>query len=336
MLGPQLSQGAAAVDVYTTYFGALPFDHLALTQQSACNYGQSWPMLVYLPICGFLDQTQQHELGLHPEDMYWKTVTPHEVAHQWWGQTVGFRSYRDQWMSEGFADASAAIFLQATRPKPDEFLNFWKEQRRLITEKNQFGFRPIDVGPVTMGYRLDSPKAGYNIARDLIYPKGAYILHMVRMMMWSPKDGDKRFQETMQDLISSHRLQAITTEDFKAAIERHMTPAMNLGNNGTMDWFFNEYVYGTELPTYHFEEQLTPADKGSTLHVKLVQSGVSADFRMSVPVYIEFANGRIHRLGLFNLVGNATVDQTLQLPMPASDIKKVSINHYYDVLSLEN
>jgi aminopeptidase N len=187
-----------------------------------------------------------------------------------------------------------------------------------------------------MGYRLDSPKAGYNFARDLIYPKGAYILHMGRTLMWSPKAGDKRFQETMQDLISSHRFQAITTEDFKAAIERHMTPAMNLGGNGTMDWFFNEYVYGTELPTYHFEQQLSPSDKGSTLHVKLVQSGVSADFRMSVPVYLEFANGRIHRLGLVNLNGNATVDQTLQLPMPASDIKKVSINHYYDVLSLEN
>jgi aminopeptidase N len=35
-------------------------------------------------------------------------VTPHEVAHQWWGQEVGFDSYRDQWMSEGFANFSVA------------------------------------------------------------------------------------------------------------------------------------------------------------------------------------------------------------------------------------
>ncbi len=336
MLTPQLSQGSVAVQLYTSYFGALPFDHVALTQQSACNYGQSWPMLVYLPICGFLDQTQQHALGLHPEEMYWKMVTPHEVAHQWWGQTVGFRSYRDQWMSEGFADASAAIFLQATRSKPDDFLNFWKEERHLITERNQYGFRPIDVGPVTMGYRLNSPKAGYNIARDLIYPKGAFILHMVRMMMWTPKDGDKHFQEAMQDLIQSHRLQAITTEDFKAAIERHMTPAMDLGNNGRMDWFFDEYVYGTELPTYHFEGQATPNDKGVSLHVKLVQSGVSENFRMPVPVYLEFASGRVNRLGAINITGNRTIDQTLQLPKLPEGVKKVLINHNYDVLCLEN
>ncbi len=48
-------------------------------------------MLVYLPICGFLDQTQQFAiLCTRPEDMYWKMVTPHEVAHQWWGQTWVF------------------------------------------------------------------------------------------------------------------------------------------------------------------------------------------------------------------------------------------------------
>lgn len=336
MLGPQLSQGQAAMQIYSNYFGALPFDHLALTQQSACNLGQSWPMLVYLPICGFLDSTQQHALGLHPEDMYWKMVTPHEVAHQWWGQTVGFRSYRDQWMSEGFADASAAIFLQATRPKPDDFLNFWKEERRMITEKNQFGFRPIDVGPVTMGYRLDSPKAGFNIARSLLYPKGAYILHMVRMMMWTPQEGDRQFQATMQDLIQSHKFQAITTEDFKAAVERHMTPAMNLGNNNTMDWFFDEYVYGTALPTYHFEAQTTPNDQGVSLHIKLIQSGVSDSFHMAVPVYLEFANGHINRLGSINVTGNRTIEQTIQLPKLSDAVKKVSINHYYDVLCLEN
>ena len=224
MLSTQLSQGEVAAKIYSSYFGALPFNHIALTQQYACNYGQSWPMLVYLPICGFLDTTQQHFLGLSPEDMYWKVVTPHEVAHQWWGQTVGFRSYRDQWMSEGFAHASASIFLQATRPKPDDFLDFWKQQRKLITEKNAMGFRPIDVGPVTMGIRLSTQKAGWDIYQNLVYPKGAYILHMIRMMMWTPQEGDARFMATMHDFVDTYRLQAATTEDFKAIVEKHMSP----------------------------------------------------------------------------------------------------------------
>ena len=340
MLANELSQGEAAAQVYTNYFGQLSFTHISLTQQSACDYGQSWPMLVYLPICGFFDDTQRHFLGLGGENLnkhnYWKVVTPHEVAHQWWGQTVGFRGYRDQWMSEGFADASASIYLQATRPKDDEFLDFWKQERRLLTEKNPFGFRPIDVGPVTMGIRLSSPKAGWNIYDDLVYPKGAFILHMIRMMMWSSKDGDNRFMATMHDFVDSHRLQAATTEDFKGMVEKHMSPQMDLDGNHRMDWFFNQYVYGTDLPTYHFEGQTTQNGDATTLHFKLTQSGVPPNFRMAVPIYLELATGKILRLGSVNITGLKTIDQTVQLPKLPAAVKRVSINYYYDVLAIEN
>jgi hypothetical protein len=340
MLASELSQGEAAAEIYTNFFGPLPFPHIALTQQSACNYGQSWPMLVYLPICGFFDATQQHFLGLGGENlnkhMYWEVVTPHEVAHQWWGQTVGFRGYRDQWMSEGFADASASIFLQATRPKADDFLRFWKEERRILTEKNQFGFRPVDVGPVTMGIRLSSPKAGWNIYGDLVYPKGAYILHMIRMMMWTPKEGDALFKATMQDFVKTYQLQAATTEDFKAIVERHMSPQMDLERTHTMDWFFREYVDGTDLPAYHFEGDVAPNGDGWKLHFKLTQSGVDARFKNAVPLYLELADGHLIRLGMIAITGSNTVEQTVNLPKLAAPVRKVSINYYYDVLCTDN
>jgi len=336
MLPVELSQAEVAARLYTNYFGELPFARVAVTQQYACNYGQSWPMLVYLPICGFLDTTQQHFMGLHPEDMYWKVVTPHEVAHQWWGQTVGFRSYRDQWMSEGFANTSASIFLQATRPKPDEFREFWKQQRRLITEKNAEGFRPIDVGPVTMGFRLSTNKTGWNIYQDLVYPKGAYILHMIRMMMWTPREGDDRFRATMHDFLKSYELQAATTEDFKAVVERHMSQQMDMDGNHRMDWFFNQYVYGTELPSYHFESQVTQEGDTAKLHFKLVESGVPPSFRMLVPLYVELTDGRVMRLGSVDIRGAGTVDQTVNLPKLPAAVKRATINYYYDVLSIEN
>jgi hypothetical protein len=336
MLPVQLSQGEVAAKIYTTYFGQLPFSHIALTQQYACNYGQSWPMLVYLPICGFIDSTMLHFRGIDPADMYWKVVTPHEVAHQWWGQTVGFRSYRDQWMSEGFAQTSASIFLQATRPKPNDFREFWKEQRRLIAEKNAMGFRPIDVGPVTMGYRLSTQKTGWDIYQNLVYPKGAYILHMIRMMMWTPKEGDARFIETMHDFVDTYRLKPATTEEFKAIVEKHMSSGMDIDRNHRMDWFFNEYVYGTELPTYHFESQITANGDAATLHFKLGQSGVPSSFGMVVPIYLELADGKIMRLGSATISGSSTVEQTVQLPKMPSPVKRALINYYYDVLAIEN
>jgi hypothetical protein len=336
MLPIQLSQGSVAAQIYTDYFGALPFAKVALTQQYACNYGQSWPMLVYLPVCGFLDTTQQFALGVHPEDMYWKTVTAHEVAHQWWGQTVGFGSYRDQWMSEGFADTSASIFLQLTQPKGDTFREFWRGQQKLLTEKNAMGFRPIDVGPVTMGFRLSSQKAGWYIYQNLVYPKGAYILYMIRGMMWSPQTGDERFKETMRDLIATYRLRAATTEDFKAIVEKHMTPGMDLEGNHRMDWFFDEYVYGTELPAYHFETQIAQNGDAPTIHLKLTQSGVAPSFKMLVPIYFELADGRVFRWIMASIAGDNTIENTIPLPKTPSPIKRVLINYNYDVLSTEN
>jgi peptidase M1-like protein len=338
MLANELSQGEVAAQVYTNFFGPLPFHHISLTQQSACDYGQSWPMLVYLPICGFFDSTQRHFLGLSDfgASTYWDVVTPHEVAHQWWGHTVGFRGYRDQWMSEGFADASAAIFLQITRPKPDDFLHFWQQQRRLLTEKNQFGFRPIDVGPVTMGVRLSSPKSGWDVYENLVYPKGAFILHMIRMMMWTPKEGDARFKATMHDFVSTYTLQAATTEDFKAIVEKHMSPGMDLEGNQKFDWFFREYVYGTDLPDYHFQGTAIPNPGGWAVHFTLAESGVPESFRMMVPIYLNLVDGHTIRLGEVAIHGEHTIDQTIQLPQLSAAIKSVSINNNYDVLCAEN
>jgi hypothetical protein len=336
MLKPALSQGEVAVGIYTRFFGPLPFSGLALSQQTACNYGQSWPMLVYLPICSFWDTTVRHQLGLDADLMYWKVVTPHEVAHQWWGQTVTFRSYRDQWMSEGFADFSASVFLQSTNRTNKEFRDFWHQERELITQKNAEGFRPIDVGPVTMGYRLTNSRSGSDIYRRLVYPKGAYILHMIRMMGWSPKTGDEWLMQTLQDFVSTYRGQPATTEDFKAILEKHMTPEMDFDGNHKLDWFFNEYVYGTALPHYEFKSAMRTDEKGTTAHIRIAQSNVDASFKMLIPVYAELSDGRTIRLGLLHMAGNSTEETDIALGHPQVPIRNLVINYYDDVLSTQD
>ena len=336
MLPVELSQGTVAAEIYEGYFGKLPFDHLTLSQQPACNFGQSWPMLVYLPICGFWDSTIQNQLGLSPADPYWKTVTAHEVAHQWWGHTVGFMSYRDQWMSEGFADCSAAIFLQSTRKTPNDFRDFWKQLKTQLTERNSDGFRPIDVGPVTMGFRLSTQKTGWSIYQNLVYPKGAYILHMIRMMMYSPQTGDQDFRVMMHDFVDTYRLKVATTEDFKAVVEKHMLSGMDLDHNHKMDWFFNQYVYGTDLPQYHFESRIDANGDAVKLHFKLTQSGVPESFKMLVPIYMELADGRTLRLGEVAILGNSAAEQTVQMGKPPAAIKRVTIDYMHDVLAIND
>jgi hypothetical protein len=103
-----------------------------------------------------------------------------------------------------------------------------------------------------------------------------------------------------------------------------------------MDWFFNQYVYGTELPAYHFEGQVTHNGDSTSLHFKLTQSGVPDKFRMLVPLYLELAGGKVMRLGAVITSGSKTIDKTVQLPKLPSPVKRVVINYYYDVLSIDN
>jgi len=332
-----LAEGQLAVQLYTDYFGPSSFKHLQLTQQTACNFGQSWPELVWIPICYYFDTTVRHQLGMDWGDRgYWKVVTPHEVAHQWWGHTVGFSSYRDQWMSEGFADMSASLYLSLIEKNPKKFITFWNDERELLLERDAQGFRAIDAGPLTMGYRTSNSRTGFDTTRRLIYPKGAYILHMLRMMLQDPRTRDQRFKEMMQDFVNTYRGKAATTEDFKAIVEKHMTQEMDLEGNHKMDWFFNEYVYGTQLPSYQMNATFdTGADGDVVMSVKLAQSNVNDSFRMLVPIYLELPNGMFF-LGRAHLTGNSTFEQKIPLKGLKDKPKRALINYYDDVLASPN
>ena len=330
-----LAEGQLAVQLYTDYFGPSNFKHLQLTQQTACNYGQSWPELIWIPICYYFDTTVRHSLGLdHADRGYWKVVTAHEVAHQWWGHTVGFSSGRDQWMSEGFAELSASLYVSMIEKNPRKFLDFWSDERELLLERNAQGYRAIDAGPVTLGYRASNSRTGFDVTRRLIYPKGAYILHMVRMMMWDRKTGDDNFKATMHDFVTTYAGKAATTEDFKAMVEKHMTAEMDLEGNHRMDWFFNEYVYGTALPSYKIDYNFAKDPSGDVVFgFKVTQSGVDDKFRMLVPIYLELADGRTVPLGRARLAGSSSVEQKVPLRGVKDAPKRALLNYNYDVLA---
>ncbi len=96
-----------------------------------------------------------------------------------------------------------------------------------------------------------------------------------------------------------------------------------------MDWFFNEWVYGTEIPSYRFEYQLAP--DGSAISGRIMQSGVSDNFKMLVPIYVDFGKG-FTRIGAATLRGNTSVELTdLKMPQP---IKRAAICAMDDVLAL--
>src|SRR5262249_35414703 len=96
-----LEQTRAQMQLCNSYFGKIPYDEIYITEQPNFNFGQSWPNLVYLPISAYTDSTQRWMLFGSINSKFTgfvQEVTPHEVAHQWWGHAVGWASYHDQWL----------------------------------------------------------------------------------------------------------------------------------------------------------------------------------------------------------------------------------------------
>ena len=157
--------------------------------------------------------------------------------------------------------------------------------------------------------------------------------------MSSISTGDQNFKDMMHDFVQSYANHAATTEDFKAVIERHMNADMvaTAGGRNSMDWFFNEYVYGTALPSYKFDSSFDTNDQGQIVfNLKLTQSGVDDNFRMPVPVYFELADGRIVLFARVIIGGNKTVSQQVAIPGLKDKPKRALINYVNDVLSSPN
>ena len=326
-----MNQAMNSIRIFTHFFGPAPYGRIAITQQPEFAFGQSWPALTYIPLSAYLDSTQRWQLvGLNNRfTEFVQEVIPHEVAHQWWGHVVGWASYRDQWLSEGFADFSAGLFLQYADPSLKKYQKYWSRNRETILERNNFGMSANDAGPISLGLRLTTYKNPSAYSR-VVYAKGGYVLHMLRWMMWDPKTGDQDFIRMMRDFVQANFNRNASTGDFKAAVEKYMKPPMNLDGNGKLDWFFNQWVHGTEIPRYKLTYDLAPADGGKwALTASLEQSEVSQNFKMPVPLYADFG-GKIIRIGTVGMVGTTKLEN-IRATLPQKPLR-VLINANYDVL----
>jgi hypothetical protein len=332
-----LDQTRAQLQVCTLYFGRAPYDNIYITEQPNFNFGQSWPNLVYLPISAYIDSTQRWMLFGQINSRFTgfvQEVTPHEVAHQWFGHGVGWASYHDQWLSEGFAEFAAGLFLQQAMGAKWEkdYIDFWERQRVRILEKNSYGVSPNDAGPLWLGLRLISPRSG-QAYQGVTYAKGAYVLGMLRSLMRAENGAsgnpDQAFMDMMHDFMERHRETPASTESFKAVAEKHMTKQMDLQQNGRLDWFFREWVWGTQVPRYTFKYELQPGEGGKfKIHMEITQSEVDEHFAMFVPVFANFGDGMV-RLGQVAVVGNAT--RTVNFIVDRQP-KKVVLNAYKEIL----
>ena len=102
--------------------------------------------------------------------------------------------------------------------------------------------------------------------------------------------------------------------------------------DNNINWFFSQYVYGSEVGSYHLNYKLNPEPDGKVLFTGTVtQSGVGGQFRMRVPIYLDFGQGPPVKLADVAVAGNGTSSE-LKIRLPKRP-KKVLLNYNYDVLA---
>ena len=290
---------------FTHLFGRCSFDHFWVTEIPYFE-GVSFPGMIDLSWSTFQNSS------LDGFDEFFRA---HEVAHQWWGNGVRPASYRDAWLSEGLASFSALWYLQSLRKRNNEYLKFLDQYEADIRVNRS------EAGPIWLGYRNASPAApsGYQV---MIYEKGAWVFHMLRMLMLDLQtQKEDRFTGMMRDFYETYQGKAATTEDFQRVVERHA--------GIPMDWFFDQWVKGTAIPTYHVAWTTEPDGGKYRVRFRVTQQDVPPDFQMWVLVSADLGNNRFanFRIGVRG-------DQTLYVsPLLPAQPTKIIFNELHSVLA---
>ena len=219
----------------------------------------------------------------------------HEMAHQWWGQAVGWKNYHEQWLSEGFAQYFAALYAQKTRGEKT-FTDMLRQFRR-------WSLAESDQGPIHLGYRLGHIKNEPRVYRAIVYNKGAAVLHMLRRLL-----GDEAFFAGLRAFYEDRKFQKAGTDDLQRAFESQ--------TGRKLDRFFDRWIYGTGIPRLLY--RTTTGDRSVT--VTFEQLGADL-FDVPVTVTLTYADG--HTQDVVVQVSDAKVEQTIPTD---GQVRQVQIN----------
>jgi hypothetical protein len=299
LLGNVADTASQAVQCYVNLFGPYPYPRLAISQAPG-SIAQGWPELVYLSTLSFLPKTQRSEMGLSRGggDPMGPGIIAHEIAHQWWGNLLGWQTYHDQWLSEGLASYAAALFVAQGKDGSRQFRDLLHLYKDDLLAKTSTGATVESGGPIWLGQRLSSSvdPQGYS---NIVYKKACWVLNMLRGLMTDPKTGsDARFFRMLRDFVTHYQGQSVSTEDFIHHAEKYMTPESDLEHDHKLDWFFNEWVYDTGIPEYTLQTEVRALATGQyVVEGSIAQTHVPEDFEMPVRLVALYAGNRRTTLG---------------------------------------
>jgi aminopeptidase N len=222
-------------------------------------------------------------------------VVAHEIAHQWFGDSVTESTWADLWLSEGFATYFAALFIEKYEGQA-AFREYMKDAAERYFRYEQQSNTPIHDTTTTDLMRLLNPNN---------YEKGAWVLHVLRRRL-----GDDAFFKGVRTYYNAHASANASTDDLRNALEK--------ASGKDLKEFFTRWVYGSGHPRYELSWSSMERRATASLTVRLNQLQPGKPFLDPVP--IEFTvNGKRERRTIYPK-GKLTTT-TIQLPGNPTAIK---------------
>ncbi|MFH1010021.1 MAG: M1 family aminopeptidase [bacterium] len=299
-----------ALSFYTELLGPCLAKHIYVTEILG-QHGQGLSGLIQL---SWLTFATHDDWGIN------RAFRAHEVAHQWWGEGIGWESYHDQWLSEGFAEYCAWWILQTKEGNKLFFKRLDKARDNIVHARDYLLAKGPSAPSLWLGWRASTTETRGDYFR-LTYEKGAWVLHMLRNLLidFQTMNEDK-FKTVLREFYQRFQGQRANTEDFRKVLEEVTGESFH--------WFFDQWVYGADIPTYRWNYAKRKEGDYWRVALEVQQEGVPSDFHMPVPVTLKFKDGTRATVRI-EVRGE---QESYELPRMKQEPVEVSFNDYSSVL----
>lgn len=253
-----------ALEFFTARIGPYPFEKLANVQATGFEGGTEYASAIFY--------------GEHGVNSGRGPVV-HEIAHQWWGNSVTERDWDDVWLSEGFATYFALLFTEHDEGR-DAFVDGVTRTRERVLQLE----RKLPDTPVVL---RNWPQTG-EPNNGLVYQKGAWVLHMLRAEV-----GTELFWKAIREYYRRYRDQNASTAELRAVFEQV--------SGKPLDWFFAQWLNRPGVPKVEGTWRYLPARKA--IEVTLAQTQAADPFRLAVEVGVAARPGDVPRVERLEFAG---------------------------------
>ncbi len=199
------------LEFYSSYIGPYSYEKLANIQSNSVSGGMEAASAIL-----YSDNSVKGDRNTR-----WRNVVIHEIAHQWFGNSVTEYDWDDVWLSEGFATYFTLLFIEHEYGR-DAFVQGLRSSQKRIDafyKKNP-------------NYTIvhDDLKNMKDVTSSQTYQKGSWILHMLRGVL-----GTEMFWKGIRAYYKKYKDLNVSTDDFKKIIEEVTGVDLTV--------FFNQWLY---------------------------------------------------------------------------------------------